>query len=472
MQSEIISSINSKVLLAASDIDWGKELQSVLKNAGHDCHLFRDGKECQLALYKEKYSLVILDPDIRNHSGVEVLKYLKLKHPGLRVALLFTDRTRSAEYEALRENHARLGISKTFTRPLRPEVFLEYLDELNPARGWKRLTSPSAPVPEEPVKLADRECTRVELAGFLNGDFAIFDLYIRLRENHYVKIVRRGENIEAVRIQKYLSEGVTHLYFLTRDRKSYINYMNTILATQIEKAPVPPVVALNRVKSLSEMYIEEIHTRGLKPELIEEGRRISENMHRLVREDRQLANIFRQLESLDPKTLSHSFLVSFFATLICKGLPWVGPRTLETVVLGSFFHDLGELKLPAALRNRSPETLSPEDRRVYERHPELGAEMITQLQEKNPQLAQIIFQHHERCDGTGYPNGLPGIRIFPLAKIVALADAFAELMTSKGLPPLEALRHLLQNRECLGGFDPTLVRSLAQSFIREEGRCG
>ncbi len=126
--------------------------------------------------------------------------------------------------------------------------------------------------------------------------------------------------------------------------------------------------------------------------------------------------------------------------------------------------------MPPTLRDRDPSTMSESDLAKYREHCRLGADMLGAVSDINQQVIQIVFQHHERINGSGYPNGLNGLRIYPLAKVVALADDFADLLVQKNISPLEGIKLFLQDRERLIAFDPAIIKALVNSFIKDEAK--
>jgi HD-GYP domain-containing protein (c-di-GMP phosphodiesterase class II) len=90
--------------------------------------------------------------------------------------------------------------------------------------------------------------------------------------------------------------------------------------------------------------------------------------------------------------------------------------------------------------------------------------MLTESPVINEQVRQIIYQHHEHVTGTGYPNGLTGLKIYPLAKIVCFAEAFAETMAETKLSPRDTIKLLLQQRHVILQYDATVVRALVKGF--------
>jgi HD-GYP domain-containing protein (c-di-GMP phosphodiesterase class II) len=81
-----------------------------------------------------------------------------------------------------------------------------------------------------------------------------------------------------------------------------------------------------------------------------------------------------------------------------------------------------------------------------------------------PGVCSIVYQHHEYNDGSGFPSGLTGNKIFPLAKIVALADGLTDFLKENNLSALEGLKEFLSDRQTLMRYEPELVRNLIKGF--------
>lgn len=136
---------------------------------------------------------------------------------------------------------------------------------------------------------------------------------------------------------------------------------------------------------------------------------------------------------------------------------------VRAVQLGALFHDVGKIGIPDTIL-RKPERLSDQEWAEVRAHPIIGASLLAQMPELDA-IRPIILAHHERWDGTGYPNGIRGDLIPRAAQIIAVADAF-EAMTSprshrRAVTPDLAVAEL---RACAGSqFDPTVV----EAFVAE-----
>ncbi|MEU5208337.1 HD-GYP domain-containing protein [Streptomyces sp. NPDC020742] len=167
----------------------------------------------------------------------------------------------------------------------------------------------------------------------------------------------------------------------------------------------------------------------------------------------------------DRYTRGHSERVGRASVMIARELGMAEER-LEVLRFAGILHDVGKLGVPTRLL-RKDGPLTPQERRVIELHPEYGHEIVRGIGFLGEARAAILH-HHERLDGGGYPYGLMGHQIPEAARVVAVADAF-DAMTStrsyrRARPVPAAVAEL---RKCAGAqFDPRMVRALAASLER------
>ncbi|MEV8424308.1 HD-GYP domain-containing protein [Streptomyces niveus] len=167
----------------------------------------------------------------------------------------------------------------------------------------------------------------------------------------------------------------------------------------------------------------------------------------------------------DRYTRGHSERVGRASAMIARELGMDGER-LEVLRFAGILHDVGKLGVPTrVLRKDGP--LTPQERRVIELHPEYGHEIVRGIGFLG-EARLAILHHHERIDGSGYPYGLAGAEIPEFARVVAVADAF-DAMTStrsyrRARPVATAVAEL---RRCAGTqFDPRMVRALVRALDR------
>lgn len=177
--------------------------------------------------------------------------------------------------------------------------------------------------------------------------------------------------------------------------------------------------------------------------------------------------LVQAVEIKDAYTRGHSERVGRASVLIAGQLGMSGER-LRTLHFAGTLHDVGKLGVATELLRRNG-PLTEAERRAVEVHPEYGHDLVRGIDFLGEAHAAILH-HHERLDGRGYPHGLVGDRIPEFARIIAVADAFDSMTSTRsyrrGRPVPEAVAEL---RRCAGSqFDPAMVEALVQAV----DRCG
>jgi diguanylate cyclase (GGDEF)-like protein/putative nucleotidyltransferase with HDIG domain len=201
-----------------------------------------------------------------------------------------------------------------------------------------------------------------------------------------------------------------------------------------------------------------------RPDVIElaELRRLAHGPDRAAR-FRAAASLAKAVDARDTYTGSHSSRVAELAAWIAARLG-LDAEHVELTRLAGSLHDLGKLAIPEEIL-RKPGPLAPPERLVVERHPQIGYRMLESLG-VDP-VADWVLHHHERWDGTGYPDRLAGEEIPLGARILFVADAYDAMTSDRAyrsrLAPQEAVDEL---QRCAGTqFDPEIV----DVFARELG---
>lgn len=457
------------ILISDPDSVSTKHLKDFLETHSHQVMTASNGKDCQLKLYKHEFGCLVLDFDIKDHTAFEVLKYIHLNRSSIKIILVVKNPAKLVELGISEDTLKKLGAHSILYKNYSQENLLKLLELDSRHEEWKSIKSSSSQKDEVNVRATDEEFTSVKIDSFYKGNVTIFDHYIRLSAHSYVKILHKGDQFDEARIKKYAKEkNIEYLYFKTKDRQTYISFVNDLVTKSLASAQDNTTERISALRNISEKLIEEIYVAGIKPELIEEGKKIAENMYRFIQRDKGIVELMKQYEDYDPPALAHLFLTSFFSTVICQNLEWSTQRTVENVALGALLHDIGKLKLPVSLRELEPTQMSKAQLELFERHPLIGFEMLSNFSTISEPVRQIVYQHHELMNGEGFPNKLTGSKIYPLAKIVALANAFATHLTTHKVSPHQGIREFLSDREIILRYDPTDMKALVMGFTKRK----
>ena len=172
------------------------------------------------------------------------------------------------------------------------------------------------------------------------------------------------------------------------------------------------------------------------------------------------------MEARDAYTSGHARRVSEYAMMIAREMGISG-RDIYTLQRGALLHDVGKVGVSDTVLLK-PGKLTPEERKHIETHPVVGANITTQV-EFDADIIDMVRHHHERFDGTGYPDKLKGEAISRNARILAVADSLDAMLSDrpyrKGMEKEKALGLI---REASGTqFDPVVVEALMRAASHE-----
>ncbi|MDX2008478.1 MAG: GAF domain-containing protein [Meiothermus sp.] len=171
-----------------------------------------------------------------------------------------------------------------------------------------------------------------------------------------------------------------------------------------------------------------------------------------------LRTIAIALEARDPQTAAHTQRVTRLALSLGEAVG-LSPQQLFNLRWGAYLHDIGKLAVPDAILLK-PGSLTPLERARFARHATEGEALTRQLSFLPEGARSVIRHHHERWDGSGYPDGLAGEAIPLEARIFAVCDVFDALLSQRPYKPaLTLLQACAELRECAqsGHLDPYLV---------------
>jgi HD-GYP domain-containing protein (c-di-GMP phosphodiesterase class II) len=184
-----------------------------------------------------------------------------------------------------------------------------------------------------------------------------------------------------------------------------------------------------------------------------------------------IALVLADLSSADGYTFQHSIDVTALGLLIghryFSDHGWVDYRgeihhdkmeeRLSTLGLGLLLHDIGKLAIPLGILNK-PGKLTPEEWTIMKSHPRAGVDMLDGSH-WSPLVKAVVLRHHERWNGTGYPDGKAGPDIHHMARIAAVADVYdaitSERLYAPARPASDGVRAIIEGSGTL--FDPEVV---------------
>jgi putative two-component system response regulator len=224
-----------------------------------------------------------------------------------------------------------------------------------------------------------------------------------------------------------------------------------------------------------------VHMEGLETEVFRRTEQLRDREARLQHTLEKLRTAMegiiramaRALETRDPYTAGHQVRVAGLASAIAGKLDLPADQR-EGVHMAAMIHDIGKIAVPAEILNK-PGTLSDIEFALIKTHPQVGYEILKAIEFPWP-IAETVLQHHERIDGSGYPQGLSGDAILLEARILAVADVVEAMASHRPYRPAVGIEAAMQEISQKKGllYNTRVVESLEELYTEKgfEPFCG
>ena len=307
----------------------------------------------------------------------------------------------------------------------------------------------------------------------LNSDFKV--VWINNALENYFGLQR--EKIIGKDKRQLIKENIQHIFEDPDEfiRKVFATYDNNIYIENFECHVLPkgkrkerwlehwsqPIKSGLYAGERIEYYYDITERKQAEEKLRESHQKLKKTMNATIE------TMSRIIEAKDPYTAGHQQRVSQLATAIAKELN-LSPDKVEGIRVTSLIHDIGKISVPTEILSKSTK-LTDIEFSLIKGHSQIGYDILKSIDFSYP-IAQIVLQHHERLNGSGYPNKLKGDEILLEAKIIGVADVVEAMSSHRPYRPAlgidVALEEISQNRGIL--YDPEVVDACLKLF-KEKG---
>jgi HD-GYP domain-containing protein (c-di-GMP phosphodiesterase class II) len=295
----------------------------------------------------------------------------------------------------------------------------------------------------------------VPTASLSSSSVLEFDLYLQ-RPGRAVAELYRGTTypLEDKDIAELRREGVDRLYIKSDSAQAYRRYLRSLLGN----SKISPAVRINALRDLTRVAFQDALATSDHGRLVAVASEFgSEVANVLVEHAIPFRDLWRTLEH-DFYTFTHVCNVGVYSALMARKLGFADSNELAQIATGALLHDIGKRHVPASVLNKKGK-LTEEEWELVRGHPVSGfRELMTRPELSWAQL-MMVYQHHEKMDGSGYPTGVTGEEIHPWARICCVVDVFDALTCCrpyrKAVPKLEVCEHL--EKHAGTWFDAELV---------------
>lgn len=308
-------------------------------------------------------------------------------------------------------------------------------------------------------KLKPVYMTPISLSDFRTSDKFNFDIYLHMPSNNKFLLYRKkNSSLNIKQITNFQKFKVYDLFV----KKSEIALVRQYFSNKLKETFGSKSMPLTEKRLLLQKQVRDIFGSFFDPSLSDYGRNraILENCKKVAEQfilqispNPKIYDKILAYTSQNKTNYNQAINVSVFSSLFAIAL---GYDDIEAASIGGLLHDIGVSALPESITDKSWEQLDDKEKLIYQSHPEKGLKIIENKKIiVSDSIKKIIFQHHERMDGTGYPAKIKKDSIDIYARICGVAIELNDLTSMgpnrKPMNPGQALEHMLANNFKNGG---------------------
>lgn len=277
----------------------------------------------------------------------------------------------------------------------------------------------------------------------LRGDQKIdFNAYIKINEK-MVLYLRRGDSFEGERLKRLKEKRVRKMFILTEDETKYREYMQkNIELAYSDSSGVDLQSRAEIVQGQQQSNTEEVFE---NPDNIENYNNTKDAAAKYVQfllSNSKAVNAVMDIQNEEASVAHHGVTVSTLSVALAQKLGMLDPKKTQLLALGALLHDFGHHHSHFQL-DRPLSQFAPEEMTAYKNHPTVGASQVQDKKHFDQAVINIIAQHEECIDGSGYPLGARENQLDPLAVIVSSANALDRLITFEKVAKSDAVKKLM-----------------------------
>lgn len=262
-------------------------------------------------------------------------------------------------------------------------------------------------------------------------------------------------------LDRLRNRGVRQLYISGASRNSYQHYLRK-MATTAQPGDVPLSARAGALNEVVRDILESAFQRDQVNQTINAAGKLGKLAAEIISKDEFATGDLLQVMHHDYATFTHSTNVAFYCGMLAAELGY-SRSEIEQITIGGLIHDLGKLSIDDSILSK-PARLNEAEFRIVRTHPSVGFRRLVHRDDLNEGQLMMVYQHHERIDGKGYPVGKMAAEIHPWARLCAVVDVFEALTSQRPYrTPMSRPRALaLQKRDSGTAFDREILQCWTQ----------
>jgi len=286
-----------------------------------------------------------------------------------------------------------------------------------------------------------------------------FDLYCRINDTKAVKILHAYDEINREMLVRIKQKGVSRIFLKRNDYRKFI-----AINAYSETKGLEGKERLQWIQNSSNTILNDLYHNEMNLDRFFAAKQVVEATLDLVADNGLMFDLIKTLSEMDNDVYKHSLGMSIYSVLIASKMEMTEPRIKFRLSIAGLFADIGFRRLPTELLEKSRILYNNRDQSEYNRHVDYSVEIMKAVDGLPEEILQVISQHHENLDGSGFPRRMTKFNMHPLSKILRVADEFCFLTIKTRnnkniLSPINALEEFRKSYNS-NKYDPDAIRGL------------
>lgn len=365
------------------------------------------------------FSGIFVSPKISDHYGLDLIRLAHERRAGLPILYLLEP---GEEAPISRTEMRKAGIYGSVRKPASYQDLVRQVAPVTESLDAGPSPDPADAGPS--VILGADELFSIRARNFLSGSRSMFDLYVSIGRDRYLKILHQDESFDIERLGNLIERGCEWFYIRKESQSRYVEYCDRLVQGFVQSRSVPMQISAEQLCHMGDMTLSVLREKGL-------GATEADYLFRFTRSLTQIVDQARWGQRVEFRDFlnnlahyHHGVATAMIASLICSHWVSRASRLHFSIGLSALLHDIGlGADWPIGLEDR-PDDMNAVQKKNYFEHPTKSAEILKKTSAIETGVLQAVAQHHERRDGKGFPFGLEQGQIHQFAEVFSFSDEF------------------------------------------------
>lgn len=288
-----------------------------------------------------------------------------------------------------------------------------------------------------------------------------FELYLKVRKQYVLFRAAHLEFTERTR-GELLANNLHTLHLKKEARGHYLRYVERHMTSILRDPSLTEERKAQLVYETSTNLLQDVLENPTATENIRRATAVARHTVSFMLRGKDAFRHLVAMTSYDYHTYTHSVNVCLYTVALAEAVGYQDESDLNDIGIGALLHDIGKSKIDTTILNRRG-PLTPEEYELMKQHPGWGVELLRETSLIPESSYELVLHHHERMDGRGYPDHVPGREMHQYARLSGIADVFDALTTRRTYKGVMDSFHALEMMgKMSGAFDVEFYRDFVK----------